>query len=330
MKTTPFLALSAALLLSTACKKKDEAGAGAAPSVTAKGGATPGGETGRALSYLPADSQVLVGVNFAKLMSSAMWKIAEPMMMAQMPPELDGAVKTACISNLFAKLKTVQFAAKGADADSFTAVIGGIDQETLSGCLTAAAEQAKTRGKNITIKAEGDFLELTKEGDEDGPILIYFPDKTTSIIAKRGEKSASRSDLEAIGQGAGGIASSPEAMAMVNQAGAGEPVWFAMRGDAPWFKNAAEAGVKFKTLAGSLAFDGGLRGKVTLKMGSADEAKATAAMAQGQLDQVKKHPMLGSFLAKVTVEASGSDLKAGFTLDSAQLEQLAGMASMFQ
>ena len=103
-----------------ACKKKEEAAkGGAADKMTEKGGevtkaAPSGGVIAGAddLSLLPADSEIVMGLNFAQLQQSALWKQFAPKLMEKAAGGL--AARRIVIDEVGAG------GAAGADAQPFT------------------------------------------------------------------------------------------------------------------------------------------------------------------------------------------------------------------
>src|SRR5262245_48187077 len=142
------------------CKKKEEAAKGAENKTTEKGGevtkaAPSGGVIAGAddLSLLPADSEIVMGLNFAQLQQSALWKQFAPKLMEKAAGGL-AEFKAACGFDPIEQIKSVSLGMKGVDSGGKTpegaVVIHGLDKAKSMACIDKAKAEAAKKGSDIT------------------------------------------------------------------------------------------------------------------------------------------------------------------------------------
>src|ERR1041385_6549253 len=147
-----------------ACKKNEDKKAGdttAAGKSTDKatgGGATSGGgavAAGDDLALLPADSEMVLGLNFAQLQQSALWKQFSPKLMEKMQSGL-AEFKAACGFDPMEAVKSVSMGLKGVgnDVPDGAIVVHGLDKAKSMACLDKAKAEAAKQGSEITVDGD--------------------------------------------------------------------------------------------------------------------------------------------------------------------------------
>src|SRR5579862_2108468 len=130
------------------------------------GSGVPEGAKG-ALAMLPGDADVYMGVDFASLKSSALFKQYEPMIMSALGSKLADA-KAQCGFDPLEQAGTVVIAMKGEkDAADVTAVITGFKKDQVMPCLTKMKPD-----DGSTVKVDGDYAEITKDDTVGGILAV--------------------------------------------------------------------------------------------------------------------------------------------------------------
>src|SRR5262245_27627147 len=114
------VAMAVVGLGTAACKKNEDKKSADQPAAdkTADKKAEPGGSPasapsdGEDLSLLPADSEVVLGLNFAQLQQSALWKQFSPKLMEKMCKEL-ADFKSACGFDIMTAFQSMSIGLKG-------------------------------------------------------------------------------------------------------------------------------------------------------------------------------------------------------------------------
>ncbi|HVV83126.1 MAG TPA: hypothetical protein VHE35_08595 [Kofleriaceae bacterium] len=321
------LALVAAV---TACDKgKGSSGGGASGPTGAAGAAAIAPAKGglqKALAAMPADSELIIGMDFSKLRSSALYKKYEPMLMSAIGDNLKKFQDTCGFSPI-EKLNGMLIGGKGRELDAGTIFIRGFDKTAATDCLKKREAQLKAEGKPAQLTIDGDYLEFV-EDQPDKPMRALFVDDQTALMVKQGDSLAGKDVLTAAaaakdGDGLTGSKTFNDLLAKTHTASA---LWFVIRGDAPMLSAAAM--VKFKALYGSVDVGAGVSAEIRMWMNGADDAKSTASEFAKQLEQVKSSPF-GSMLSDVTIKAEGEDVVIRAKLSQQQIEDITKFAGKF-
>lgn len=296
--------VAAALCAVAAFGCSKDKGGGAGGSASAKG----------ALGMLPKDADVVMGVDFASLRSSALYKEYAPMLMSAMGDKL-AKFKDACGFDPIEQLGTLTAGVKGAKGDQdATIVVTGFAKDKVVDCLKKAAEK---EGKGDQLKIDGDYVEIAAPK---GTVGLLFTDAGI-LVHKTATGFATKDALvaqakQAVDQSPAGSKTFMDVFGKVDTKAA---LWFVANGNAPQMQDSP---IKMKVAYGSIKISDGLSADVSATMNSDADAKQVADMAKAQMDQVKSAGMIQD----ASAEASGSDvhIKASMTKD--QLEMIASMA----
>jgi hypothetical protein len=323
------VALVALGLGAGACKKKEEnkaaqPGSPTTQTETAGGAATPtGGPVATAtavgsddLSLLPADSEMVMGLNFAQLQQSALWKQYSPLFMAKVSSGL-ADFKTACGFDPMEAIKSVSMGMKGLGGDTpdGIVVIHGPDKGKVTACIDKAKAEAAKSGSEITV--DGDVF-LIK--DNTGQTTAWtFADGDTLVGAVGPQ--ASKATLLAAAKGGSALKTSQTFVDMYSKINTQESMWLLVNGNAPFMAQAAQAGVKPKAVFGSVNVTDGLTVDMRIRLASPDEATQLVTMAKGQLG----NPQVKQMFDKLDVTSDGADVKFAVAMSSQKLAQLAAL-----
>ncbi|MGE5185610.1 MAG: hypothetical protein ACM31C_26295 [Acidobacteriota bacterium] len=309
------------LLGATACKK--DKGAASADKTTDKGATGDkggiGGQIGDDLSLLPVDSELVVGINFAQVQQSALWKqfVAPKLATA----DLSGIqkFKALCGFDPLDSLKSVAVGMKGVGGESPVGaiVIHGFDKSKSMACFDKdGVSEVEKDGSKVTI--DGDVVMITdKSGKQFGFTFV----NDTTALAVMGPDAATKDGIKKVAAGGTALKTSPAFVDMYKKINTGDSLWLVAKGDAPFMAKAAIPGAKLKAAFGSLNITDGLSVDFRLRLGSPDEATQLVSMAKGQID----NPQAKQFFDKIEVTADGPDVKIAVAMSAEKLKQLAAM-----
>lgn len=321
-------------LAAGACKKKDEAksstpgatAGGAAEKVAAGGdkpaaaggGAVAGAGASDDLSLLPVDSEMVMGLNFAQLRTSALWKLVEPKLMDNAAGGL-AKFKDKCGFDPMEAVKSISIGFKGLGAPGDAkpdgvVVIHGPDKAKTLACLDAVKDEAAKDGTEFT--RDGDAV-LVKMKNGEGGAMAFVNDATMVFVVG---PSATKDGLKAVTAGTSALKTSAAFTEMYGKINTGESLWLLVNGNSKAFDAASQMGMKLKAVFGSVNVTDGLSADLRVRFESADQANQIVGMGKGQLAAASK------MFAKLDLTADGADahLVAALTKD-----QLQGMITQF-
>jgi hypothetical protein len=342
MKRKLSMALLASLTLVTsqACKKDkkeaakgDTAGdtSGAAKATDGKAGdkAAPSGDSAQAadgdfLSYMPVDTEAVVGISLANLTQSKLWAQYQPMFQAAMDKEF-AEFKEACGFDPITTIKGVYVGINSAKEEEPVVVVDGVKRDVLGKCIQA---MAKKEGDEVTVKDEGKLTIVTSSKEDENVTIGWINDSKMVMTPKKNDAAWVTERIE----GKNSITGNKSFMAVADAAKQSQPFWFAAKfaDGSPAAKGLSEiaAGVAPMGIYGSFGFTTGLDIDLGVRFKTGEEATKLAEMAKTQIGAVK--PMLGaaaSIVDKLDLKAVGNDLQVKLSITEADiktLEQVAG------
>jgi len=310
-----------------ACKKNDDkkaddqsaAGktADKVKSAVAGGPAVPGlASSGDDLSLLPADSEMVMGLNFAQLQTSALWKQFSPKIMEKAANGL-AEFKAACGFDPMEAIKSMSMGLKGVGGDvpDGVIIVHGLDKTKSMACLDKAKTEAAKNGSEITV--DGDVFTVK---DKNGQLTAWTFTGSDVLLGVLGP-TASKDTLATAAKGANGIKSSQTFVDMFAKINTKDSLWLLINGNAPFMAKAAQAGVKPKAVFGSINVTDGLTVDMRIRLGTPDEATQLVSMAKGQTSS----PQVKQMFDKLDVTADGTDAKISIAMSNAKLQALIGM-----
>jgi len=319
-----WLAAIVAVSLVGACKKNDNkagTGSGSATTTTTTttttGGATPVAVAGTDdLSLLPVDSEMVMGLNFAQLQQSALWKQFSPKLMEKAATSL-AEFKVACGFDPLEAVKSVSMGLKGLGGTQpdGVVVVHGPEKTKVMACVGKAKEEAAKQGTEITV--DGDvFIVKDKSGQ---PSAFTFVNDNTLIgtIGTMGTKDG----VLAAAKGQSALKSSATFTEMFSKINTQDSLWLLMNGNSPAFSKMGSMGVKPKAIFGSINVTDGLTVDMRMRLGTPDEAKQLVTMLQGQIN----NPQVKQMFDKLDVAQDGSDAKFSVAMSNQKLQQLVQM-----
>jgi hypothetical protein len=299
-----------------ACKKKDDAKNAASSDGKLIG---PPGQVAAAsddLALLPADSEVVLGFNFAQLQQSALWKEYSPKLKEKMSGGL-AEMKAACGFDPLDALKSFSIGMRGLDGGKpdGVLVVHGPSKAKVMGCSDKLKAEAAKNGSEVVI--DGDvFTVKDKSGSN---VALTFVNETTmvGVIGEKGTKEGVKAALSA----GSGLKSSSAFMEMHSKIKPGQSLWMLINGNSPALGKASAMGVKPKAVFGSLNVTDGLALDLRVRLGTPEEATQLVNMAKAQTGNAQVKAMFDT----LDVATEGSDAKVTVAMSNQKLKGLIGM-----
>ncbi|MBA3462377.1 MAG: hypothetical protein H0T46_20615 [Deltaproteobacteria bacterium] len=272
------------------------------------------------LSLLPVDSEVVLGLNFAQLQTSALWKkFVEPQMMKGDTQAKLAEFKAKCGFDPMASVKSISMGLKGIGADKPDGVIvvHGPDKTKVMACLDKMKEEAAKDGS--TIEKDGDVVNVKNKNGENFA-FTYVDDDTLVGVVGTGANTAG---VKAAAAGTSALKTSAAFVDMYAKINTADSLWILMNGNSKAFDKAAAMGFKPKAVFGSVNVTDGLTMDMRVRLDTPDQAVQIANMAKGQVQQFVK------MVDKLDIVAEQADVKINIALSTQKLEaliqQVAGM-----
>ena len=325
------LALSTALF---ACDKGKSGSGGSGSGATGAAGAAAiapakGGLKG-ALAAMPKETEMVMGIDFTQLRKSDLFKKYEPMLMEKVGKDLE-EFKQKCgfdpMQKLTGALVGMDLPA-GGEPRNMTIFVRGLEKGPSFECLKKAQAESQAKGENKTATFDGDYVELTEDGQVDARGM--FIDDTTLIMIKTGDTWADKAALTAAANAKDGegLTASATFVKMLDEVKTGSAAFYVVHGNAAAFAQASMLPFKIKAVFGWVNVGGDLSGETHIRTDSADEANGAVGMGKMGMGQVKDTPM-GKFLNNIKLSAKGADAVATFKFSASDLEEMAKMRDAF-
>jgi hypothetical protein len=326
--------LVAALALSVsagACKKKDENKAPAAAQGSTqtmptaekpadKAATAPAAGTSDDLSLLPVDSEIVMGLNFAQLQKSALWKrFVEPQLAKADVQEKLTKFKDACGIDPTAAMTSLSLGMKGVGSDKPDGVVvmHGVNKDKSLACLDKFKAEVEKDGAKLTT--DGDVVMVSKNGGDTVAFTFVNADTLVAVVGP----NANPAGVKTAAAGGSALKTSPSFVEMYGKIKSQDSLWLLMNGSSKAFDQAAGMGFRPKAVFGSINVTDGLTADMNVRLESPDKATQFAGVINAQSAQVK--PMVD----KLEVSSDAADVKISLGLSAAKLDQLITTLSAF-
>jgi hypothetical protein len=310
--------------------KKDGATGGGGPTGAAGAAAiapSKGGLKG-ALAAMPKETEMVIGLDFAQLRKSAVFKKYEPMIMEKIGKELE-EFKSKCGFDPKEKLTGVlagtDLPVGGGDPRNVTVFVRGFEKGPSLDCLKKVAAEQAAEGKTAVI--DGDYVELSENGEV--KLRAMFVDDSTVLFVKRGDGFADKATLVAAANAkeGEGLTSSAAFVKLLDEVKTGSSVFMVLNGNAAALSQ-NPLPFKIKAVFGWVNVGGEVAGETRVRMEDAEAASAKVGFYKMGVQEAKKSPA-GKFIDSVKVSAKGPDVVASFKFSQAQIDEMVEMAKSF-
>ena len=337
IKLARTLVLPLALAVAVGACDKGKGGGGGGGGATGAAGASAiapaQGGLKRALAAMPADTDIIVGLDFNQLRKSELWKKYEPQVLEKASKGLE-EFKAVCGFDPMAKVTGALIGMKGpgpSDKPDMTVFVRGFQKTESIECLKKAAEKSKTEadGKSFAAAVDGDLVEITPQDGEVARFL-FVDDQTALFIMKNGA-SADKATLTAAAaaKDGDGLTSSKAFVSLLDSTKTGSSLWWLVNGAMPAISDGASqipGAPKFKAIFGSVNVGSGIEGVLNLRMSDKSGVDMLKGMATMGLKQAEGSPMTADLVKSVKVTSNDSDVIVSFKYDQKTLEQIVSMA----
>ncbi|HEY0253940.1 MAG TPA: hypothetical protein VGC41_20560 [Kofleriaceae bacterium] len=332
IRTAWLVAVTALALGGAACKKGDDAkkaddktapagggGSAVAPSTDKPAGGGAVVSNGDDLSLLPADSDMVLGLNFAQLQQSVLWKQFGQKLTDKAAANF-AEFKAACGFDPIDAIKSLSFGLKNV-GDTTNAkpegvmVIHGPDKAKVMACIDKAKDEAAKKGTEL--KLDGDVV-LIKDKSGEQTAMTFVNDST--MIATIGAQGTT-DGVHAAAKGGSALKTSTTFVEMYSKINAGESLWFLINGNSKLLEKSGSLGIKPKAVFGSLNVTDGLTVDVRIRLASADEVKGFVGMMQGQIG----NPQVKSMVDTLDITGDANDARISVKMSQQKLQALIGM-----
>jgi hypothetical protein len=302
--------------IGSACKKEDGKGGAAGGGGGALSGAVDD------LSLLPVDSEVVVGINFAQVQSSSLWKtfVAPKLASGDMSSKLK-EFKDLCNMDPMTSIKSVSVGAKSnSGKDEVVAVLHGLDKGKMAACLDNAKIKEMIAKDGGEYSKDGDVhMFKGKKGAPAG--LLFLNDDTAIMVSGENVTAAS---VKAASSGDSALKTSKGFVDMYSKVKTSDSLWFFVNSKSSMLAK-VPGDQKPSALFGSFNVADGLSVDVRARFDAPDAAKKLAETAKGQLPQLQAFVKLD----KSDVDVDGNDLKVSIAMSAQNLaENLKSLAPM--
>jgi hypothetical protein len=336
IRTAWFVAATAALALSaSACKKSDDAKKDdkSASKTTDNPSGTPAapGDNKSApqindanasdLALLPADSEIVIGINLAQLQQSALYKQYASKLMDKAQGSL-GQIKEACGFDPIDAVKSIAIGMKGISGGAGQTpdgviVIHGPDKAKVMACLNLDKAKASASAKGAELKVDGDVFTIK---DKTGSTSAFTFTNDSTVVGTIGVKGTADGLKDTL-KGVNGLKSSQTFVDMYSKINTQDSVWGLVNGNSSLLAKAGGLGIKPKAVFGSLNLTDGLTVDIRVRLSSPDEVKGLVGLAQGQINNAQVKAMFDQLEAVADV----NDAKFTVKMSAAKLQALAGL-----
>ena len=277
------------------------------------------------LELLPADSDVVLGVNFAQLRQSAIWqRFVEPKINGVDEIYQFGAL---CGFDPVKSLSSISVGLKGmgeSDQVSGVIVLHGFEKTKAMSCFDKqGVAEVEKDGSTVTI--DGDIVLLT-DAKGGGAAAFTFIDNTTALIVI-GPAAATRQGVERIAAGNSGLQTSSAFADALQAINTDDSVWLILAGNSPLMKliNAETepySGMKLGTIYVSMNMTDTLALDIGVRMDSPQAVAKAVSIIQKQMTDTIGAVAASAYFDQLDVLADGSDLIISVAIAGDQLMQL--------
>lgn len=270
------------------------------------------------LALLPVDSEAVIGVSFAQLQKSPLWKqYVEP----EMTKDADFVAfvkdfKDRCGFDPMTSVTSMSMGLKklGEDMPEGVMVMHGPEKAQALACIEKWSPDAAK--ENVTIKRDGDIVTLV--GDDNASAGITFiGDRRMLVVIGTGVTADA---VKTAAQASSTLSTSPAFVDMHGKIKKDQSLWFLVNGNSKVFEDASALGLRPKAVFGSLSVTDGMSADVRARLDSPDQATQTVAAMKGQLAS------MSSMFDKLELTSDGADVKLEAAASKDKLQNLMKLA----
>ena len=265
------------------------------------------------IALLPADSEIVIGVHFGQLKSSAAWQtyVAPRLANADLPGLRE--VTALCGFNPLDRVESITLAFKGiAGQPSGAAVVHGLDRASSTSCFDADLGGIDKAG--VKVQMAGDVALLSKGDVSAG--FTFVDDSTLFYVVS--PEATTADAVKAMAHAGTSLRTSQAFVEMYDKIDHNASVWMLANGGGSAMR---KLGLPFKLRAafGSVNVTDGIAFDLHLRATSPDEA----TQALGLIKQAENY--MRQATDTLTLASEGADVKLAGTMGRQKLQQVVAM-----
>jgi hypothetical protein len=283
---------------------------------------TPGDAWATARGMLPANTQILFGVNIQTIRNSQTFQTLYQMAMAQAGDAKDDLeqMKAKCGFELQDAIQGIVVAMDASEKGVVFVSLKGVDQAKALSCMNKMGEKEKKTFSATPPDARG-IVEYTQSGEKDKLYVAWLPKNVIAISTD----NKSKADLEKALSGKG-LAPGAAASTVLGKVNTGAALWGVV--DKP---TELEKGINMKLGYGHADIGGGnISADLRMVMANAKQATDAAAKGNEELKKMKDAGQLPppalALLNTVKVGAAGDEVQIKANMAEKEAINLIGMA----
>lgn len=265
------------------------------------------------LAYLPADSDMVLGLDATALRASALWQKFEGEIAASLGAKYT-TMRDRCGIDPVRSLTQFSIGGRLGTSGKLEGVMvfRGVASQKALDCFAGEAS------KNATVTNEKGVLTLTDDNDK----MVAMAVGPTTIVAQAGA-NVTPATLDAIVRSGVPLRTSPAFMTLFDRREPGASMWGMLNGNSSLLGNMAQAGARPKSVDGTVT----VRDKFIANM---RVTYASPAEADQMLKTVQPFgQMMGGKLDKLDFSTSGAILRGEVVATDEQMKQIFGMLGGF-
>jgi hypothetical protein len=289
-----------------ACKKEGTAGSGDRSSEAS------GGD----LALLPADSEIVIGMNLGQMQQSALWKqFVEPKLASAEAQPMMNEFKAKCGTDPMKMISSIAVGIRGvSDQPSAVAVAHGLDKAKVLDCIEKTkADLAKDGGE---VTRDGDVILF--KADRGQPVAVQFTSDSTAVIVVGANANAA--GVKAVLGGGPSLKSSAPFLEMYKKLKTTDSIWGLASGKV---LDRVPLGLKVTAAYGSINVTDSLAIDMRVQFDKPETATQAAEMANAETK-----PLTPQYLDKAEATAEGNELHTLVTVSGQKLPGLIPMIAM--
>jgi hypothetical protein len=293
-----------------ACKKDGTAGSGDKSAEASGGG--PAGD----LALLPADSEIVIGMNLGQMQQSGLWKqFVEPKLATAQAQSTMSEFKAKCGSDPMKMISSITVGVRGVgDKPSAVAVAHGLDKAKLLDCLDKNKAELTKDGGEVT--RDGDVVLFKSDRGESA--AVQFTNDSTAVIVFGPNGNAA--GVKAVLGGGSSLKSSAAFLEMYKKVKTGDSIWGFASGKV---MERIPMGLQVTAAYGSINVTDSLAVDTRVRFDKPETATQAAEMANTQTKQ------FAQYVDKTEAAADGNELHMSVSVSGQKLAQLIPMLGMF-
>jgi len=261
------------------------------------------------MSLLPADSEVVFGLNLSQLQQSQLWKqFIEPRMATGETQRKMNEFKARCGWDPMTAMSSLAFGGKEMEGNkpAIVLVMHGIDKTKALDCLDKSKDEIVKDGTEMT--KDGDVVMIKDKNGDSG--ALTFVNNSTAVFAFGGGRGTP-AGVKALASGTAALKTSPAFVEMYKKVKTSDSLWGVAGG-----KLLDKLPVKATAAYGSLNVTDGLSMDVRVRFEKAEDATQATSMINAQTKQAAQ------FFDKTEFTSDGTEMHGVVAMSNQKLQTM--------